>query len=81
MFYEERAGLPGVLTQAYRPTGGTSYSQTQQDHLTPEITRWQKENARTLPTETKATWRHQNPVLPTQQVLDTPTHKKTKMWI
>ena len=37
---QERAGLPGVLTQAYRPTGGTSSSQRQQEHLTPEITRW-----------------------------------------
>ena len=37
---QERAGLPGVLTQAYRLTGGTSSSQRQQEHLTPEITRW-----------------------------------------
>jgi hypothetical protein len=55
---QERAGLPGVLTKAYRPTAGTSSSQRQQEHLTPEITRWQKANARILPTETKTTWHH-----------------------
>jgi hypothetical protein len=37
---QERAGLPGVLTQAYRLTRGTSSSQRQQEHLTLEITRW-----------------------------------------
>jgi hypothetical protein len=31
-FHQERAGLPGVLTQAYRPTGGTSSSQRQLEH-------------------------------------------------
>jgi hypothetical protein len=67
-----------VLTQAYRSTGGKSSSQRQQDQLTPEITRWQKASERTLPTETKATWHHQNPVLPQQQVLDTPTHQKAR---
>jgi hypothetical protein len=35
-FCQERAGLPGVWTQAYRPTGETSSSQRQQEHLTPE---------------------------------------------
>jgi hypothetical protein len=39
-FHHERAGLQGVLTQPYRPTGGAHSSQRQQDHLTPEITRW-----------------------------------------
>ena len=34
--------LPGVLTQAYRLTGGTSYSQRQLEYLIPEITRWWK---------------------------------------
>jgi hypothetical protein len=38
--YQGRAGLPGVLTQAHRPKGGTSSSQRQQ-----EITRWQKASA------------------------------------
>ena len=33
---QERAGLPGVLTQAYRLTRGTSSSQRQQEHLTSE---------------------------------------------
>jgi hypothetical protein len=57
------APLLRVLTQAYRPIGGTSSSQRQQEQLTPEITRWQKANTRNLPKEIKATWRHQNPVL------------------
>jgi hypothetical protein len=77
----ERDGLPGVLTQAYRPTGRTSSSQRQQDHLTPEVTRWQKASARTLPTEIKGTWHHKNPVLPSHQVLHTSTHQKSKIWI
>ena len=59
-----RVGLPAVLTQAYGTTGGTSSSQRQQDQLTPEITRRWKARAKTLPTETKATWHHQNPDLP-----------------
>jgi hypothetical protein len=42
-FHQERDGLPGVLTQDYRPTGGTSSSQRQQEYLIPELTRWQKE--------------------------------------
>jgi hypothetical protein len=41
-----------VLTHAYRLTGQTSSSQRQQEHLTPEITRWRKANTRILPTET-----------------------------
>ena len=71
---QESVGLPGVLTEANRITGGTSTN-----HLTPEITRWQKANVRiSLTTETKTTHYHQNPVLPPQQVLDTPTHWKSK---
>jgi hypothetical protein len=65
-----------MLTQAYRIIGGTSSSQRQQEHLTPEITRWRKANTRILPTETKTTWHHQSTVLPTQRVQDTPTHWK-----
>ena len=57
---QERAGLSGVLTQVYRPTGGSSSSQRQQDQLTLEITRWQKASARNLPTETKSIWHHQS---------------------
>ena len=69
---QERAGLPGVLTQTYRLTGKTSSSQRHQEHLTPEITRRQKANSRLLTIKTKTTWHHQNPVLPPQQeVLDT----------
>jgi hypothetical protein len=52
---QERAGVPGVLTQAYRLTGRTGSSQRQQEDLTPEITRWQKAYTRILPTETKTT--------------------------
>jgi hypothetical protein len=37
---QDRAGLPGVLTQAYRLPGGTNSSKTQQEYLTPQITRW-----------------------------------------
>jgi hypothetical protein len=43
---QERAGLPGLLTEAKRITGGTSSSQRQLQQLTPEITRWQKANIR-----------------------------------
>ena len=75
---QEGAGLPGVLTQAYRLTGGTSSSQRQQEHLTPKITRWQKANTRILPTETKTTWHQQNPVLPPQRVLNTPNTLEIK---
>jgi hypothetical protein len=52
---QERVGLRRVLTEANRITGGTSYSQRQLEHLTPEITRWKKENLRILLTETKTT--------------------------
>lgn len=37
---QERVGLPGVLTEAKRITGEISSSQTQLEHLTPEITKW-----------------------------------------
>jgi hypothetical protein len=67
-----------VLTQAYRLKGGTRSSQRQQEHLTPEISRWGKENTRILPRKNKTTWHYQNPVLLPQQVLDTPTHQKSK---
>ena len=36
---QERAGLPGVLTQAYRLTEVRSSSQKELEHLTPEIAR------------------------------------------
>ena len=63
---QERVWLPGVLTEANRITGGTSSSQRQLKHLTPEITRWQKANIRILLTGSKTTLYHQNPVLPPQ---------------
>jgi hypothetical protein len=50
---QERVGLPEVLTEANRITGGTSSSQRQLEHFTSEITRWQKANVRILLTETK----------------------------
>ena len=78
---QERVGLPGVLTEANRITGGTKSSQTQLEHLMPEIARWQKANIRILLTETKTTGHHQNPAFPLQRVLDTPTHPKNKTWI
>ena len=78
---QERAGLPGVLTEANRLTGGTSSSQRQLEHLTPEIARHQKVNIRILLTETKTIQLHQNPVLPPQWVLDTLTYWKSKIQI
>jgi hypothetical protein len=51
---------------ADRITGGTSSSQRQLGHLTPDITRWQKANVRILITETKTTLHHQNPVFTPQ---------------
>jgi hypothetical protein len=45
---QERVGLPGVLTEANRITGGTSSIQRQLKHPPPEITRWQKANLRLL---------------------------------
>jgi hypothetical protein len=54
------------------PTGGTDSSQRKQDQLTPEITRCQEASTRTLPTKTKSTWYHQNPLLAPQQVQDSP---------
>jgi hypothetical protein len=41
---QEAVGLPGVLTEDNRIKGKTSSSQKQLEHLTPEITRWQKAN-------------------------------------
>jgi hypothetical protein len=74
---QERAGLPWVLTQAYRLKVRTSSTQSQQEHLTPEITKWQKANTRVWPTETKTTWHHKKQVLIPQRVLNNPkTHEE-----
>jgi hypothetical protein len=73
-----RAGLTGVQTEAYRPTGGTSSSQRQQAQITAEITRWSKASARIL-SKIKVTWYYQNTVLPSHQVMDTATHWKSKI--
>ena len=64
-----------------RITGGTIFSHRQLEHQTPEITRWLKANVRILLTEMKTIQNHQNPVLPPQQVLDTPEHVKSKIHI
>ena len=72
----ERVGLPGALTEANRLAGGTSPSQRQLEHLTPETIRWHKAKIRILLTETKTIPDHQNLVCPPQWVLDTPTHLK-----
>ena len=61
---QERPGLSVVLTEAYRLTGRTNSRERQQEHLTTEIIRWWKANTRTLPTQTKTTWHHQNLVPP-----------------
>jgi hypothetical protein len=78
---QEGVGLPGVLTEANRITGGTNPSQRKLEHQTTEITRWQKANIRILLTETKTTQHLQNPGLSPQRVLDSPTHLKSKIWI
>ena len=61
---QERTGLQGVLTQAYRIIGGTKFRQRQKEHLTPQINRRQNKDTRVLPTESKTTWHHQKQVLP-----------------
>jgi hypothetical protein len=78
---EKRVGLTGVLTEANRITGGTGSSQRQLEHLTPEITRWQKANIRILLTETKTIRNHHNPVCPPQQDLNTNTPKKQDSYL
>jgi hypothetical protein len=78
---QERFGLPGVLIEANRIIGGTSSRQTQLEHLTPDINRWQKANIRIILTETKTTWHHQNPECKPHQILDTTTHLKSKIQI
>jgi hypothetical protein len=75
---QERVGLPGVLIEANRITEGTSSNQRQREHLTPEISRWQKTNLRILLIETKITQNHQKPVFPTKGVLETLTHLKAR---
>jgi hypothetical protein len=78
---QERDGLPGVLSKANTLTVGKSSNQRHLEHWTPEIPRWWKDNIRILLTETKTTQHQQNPVLPTQWVLDTPTQPKSKIQI
>ena len=78
---QERVGFPGVLIEDDRITGRTSSRKRQLEHLTSEIKRRQKANIRIFLIETKTTLHHQNPVLPPQPVLDTPTELKSKIWI
>jgi hypothetical protein len=78
---QERVGLPGVLKEANRITGGTSSSQRQLEHLTLEITKWKKANVRILITEKKTTQHHQNPVSQSQQDLDTSKYLKRNIQI
>ena len=59
-------------------TGGKGSSQKQRGQVELEITTWQEARVRTQATEIKVTWHHQNPVLPPQQALNLPTHKKSK---
>jgi hypothetical protein len=73
---QERASLPGLLVEKNRITRGTNSNQRQLEKLTPEITRWRKADIRILLIETKTTHLHQNPTLPPQPVLGTPTHQK-----
>jgi hypothetical protein len=75
-FIPEKTGLPGVLTDSL--ARGTSHSQRQQRAAKTRAKQMVRDKARTQATVTKATWHHQNLVLPTQQVLDTPTQKKSK---
>ena len=46
-----------------------------------EIIRWMESSIRTEVTETKVTWHNQKQILPPKQVLDTPSHHKSKKWI
>jgi hypothetical protein len=73
--------LPGVLTQAYRPTGGTS---TARDRKTNWLTRGNqmvKGNYKNLTNRKKGYLASSEPSSPPQQVLDTPTHWKSKICI
>jgi hypothetical protein len=45
---QERVGIPGVLKEANRITGGISSIQRQLEHITPEITRRLKAKVRIL---------------------------------
>jgi hypothetical protein len=73
---QERSRLPVLLIEANRITRRTSYNQRQLE-LIPEIIRWRKADIRILLTENKTTHHHQNPALPLQPDLVTPTHPKS----
>jgi hypothetical protein len=78
---QQRVWLPGLPTEANRIIGGTSSSQTQLEQPKTKIMRWWKSKWRFLLTENKTTRHHQNPVLPPERVLYTPTHLKSKIQI
>ena len=64
--------------QTHGPTGESSHSQKQQDKLTSEINWWWEVSTGRQTTETKTTWHHQSPVLPSKEILDIQTHWKGK---
>jgi hypothetical protein len=69
-----------LRSHAHRPTGETIFSQRQQDQLTPRSQMpWGKHKY--LSNRNQGYWNHENQVLPPQQVLDMPTHQKSKIWI
>jgi hypothetical protein len=61
---QERAGLPGVLTQSWRLTGGISSSQRQLEHLTAEIT-WSKGKRKKLTKKNQGNLATSKPSTPT----------------
>jgi hypothetical protein len=44
-----------------------------------EIIKRQEASLTTYATKTRVIWHHQNPILPPQEVLDTPSHQKSKI--
>jgi hypothetical protein len=63
-FQEHRRGK--LMPETARPTKTRDNQMTKGKH-------------KNLPTETKATWHHQNTVLPQQQLLDTPKYQRSKI--
>jgi hypothetical protein len=62
---QERVGLPVVLTEVNRFTGGTRSSQRQLEHLTPEVTRWRKANVENLTKRNQDDLASSEPTTPT----------------
>jgi hypothetical protein len=74
-FHLKRAGLPEVLTQAYKRDKPQPETVRPANTTDNQMARGKCKNIRT---ETKATWHYQDPVLPSQRALDSPTHQKSK---